>query len=70
MHNDLNRLSSASVTAGQGSGMTLNWTYDRYGNRWSQTLTGLNFPPPQDDTIKGLVETDLRPISDAARSRF
>jgi RHS repeat-associated protein len=43
-YDDMNRLSSATATANgtgaQDSGMTLTWTYDRYGNRWSQTASG------------------------------
>ena len=36
----MNRLTSATASSGTDSGMTLSWTYDRYGNRWSQTATG------------------------------
>lgn len=37
---DMNRLVNAQATAGADTGMNLAWTYDRYGNRWSQTATG------------------------------
>lgn len=37
---DMNRLVNAQATAGADVGMNLAWTYDRYGNRWSQLATG------------------------------
>src|SRR5580658_1153322 len=36
----MNRLAQATATSGPDAGMTLNWAYDIYGNRWSQTATG------------------------------
>lgn len=39
-YDDFNRLTNGSATAGADSGLSLGWTYDRYGNRWSQTATG------------------------------
>ena len=39
-YDDFNRLTSGSATAGVDAGLTLDWTYDRYGNRWAQTATG------------------------------
>ena len=37
-----NRLTSATATSGSYSGMTLNWSYDRYGNRLTQSASGNN----------------------------
>ncbi len=43
-YDDMNRLISATQAAGTGplgsSGGTVSWTYDRFGNRWSQSVTG------------------------------
>jgi RHS repeat-associated protein len=39
-YDDFNRLMSGSATAGVDNGLTLGWTYDRYGNRWAQNATG------------------------------
>jgi RHS repeat-associated protein len=39
-YDGFNRLTSASATAGVDAGLTLGWTYDRYGNRWAQNVTG------------------------------
>ena len=39
-YDDLNRLTTASASAGSMSGANLGWNYDRYGNRWNQTLSG------------------------------
>jgi RHS repeat-associated protein len=39
-YDDFNRLTSGSATAGVDNGLTLGWTYDRYGNRWAQNATG------------------------------
>jgi RHS repeat-associated protein len=36
-YDDFNRLVSASASAGPLSGTSMTWTYDRFGNRWSQT---------------------------------
>lgn len=36
-YDNFNRLSSATYTQGANPAVTLNWTYDRYGNRWSQS---------------------------------
>jgi len=46
----MNRLTGATASSGTDDGMTLSWTYDRYGNRWSQTATGTrsgSAPQPQ-----------------------
>jgi hypothetical protein len=39
-YDDFNRLTSGNATAGVDSGLSLGWTYDRYGNRWAQNATG------------------------------
>jgi RHS repeat-associated protein len=39
-YDDFNRLASGTSTAGVDSGLALGWTYDRYGNRWTQSATG------------------------------
>jgi len=39
-YDDFNRLTSGSATASADYGLKLNWTYDRYGNRWAQNATG------------------------------
>jgi RHS repeat-associated protein len=39
-YDDFNRLTSGSASGAPDNGLTLSWTYDRYGNRWSQTATG------------------------------
>ena len=41
-YDDFNRLSSGTAAddGGVDGGLTLSWTYDRYGNRWTQTATG------------------------------
>ena len=39
-YDDFNRLTSGTATAGVDNGLTLGWTYDRYGNRWAQNATG------------------------------
>jgi RHS repeat-associated protein len=39
-YDDLNHLVWANATAGPWAGDTMTWSYDRYGNRWTQTLTG------------------------------
>lgn len=39
-YDDFNRLVSGSAAAGPDAGLNLSWSYDRYGNRWSQTATG------------------------------
>jgi len=39
-YDDFNRLTGGTATAGVDDGLELNWTYDRYGNRWSQAATG------------------------------
>lgn len=36
-YDDLNRLSSANSSS--GAALAANWTYDRYGNRWSQSVS-------------------------------
>ncbi len=36
-YDDLNRLVSANATAGPLNGTSMTWSYDRFGNRWSQT---------------------------------
>ena len=36
----MNRLTSGTASAGVDAGLTLGWTYDRYGNRWAQNATG------------------------------
>jgi RHS repeat-associated protein len=45
-YDDMNRLHSAVQAAGVGplgtSGGTMGWTYDRFGNRWSQAETGVS----------------------------
>lgn len=46
-YDDFNRLSGASASSGPYSGTSMTWTYNRYGNRWTQTQGGsgqsLNF---------------------------
>jgi len=37
-----NRLTSATASSGTYSGATLHWTYDRYGNRLTQSASGSN----------------------------
>jgi RHS repeat-associated protein len=37
---DLKRLTSAQYTAGPYSGLNLSWTYDAFGNRLTQTVSG------------------------------
>jgi len=39
-YDDFNRLAGGTATAGVDDGLELNWTYDRYGDRWSQAATG------------------------------
>lgn len=39
-YDDMNRLLYASATAGPCAGMNISWTYDPYGNRWSQGASG------------------------------
>jgi RHS repeat-associated protein len=39
-YDDMNRLLYASATSGPCAGMNISWTYDRYGNRWSQSASG------------------------------
>jgi RHS repeat-associated protein len=39
-YDDFNRLVSASASAGPLSGTSMSWSYDRFGNRWTQTQTG------------------------------
>jgi len=39
-YDEFNRLKSATASSGTFSGLTLNWTYDRYGNRVSQSASG------------------------------
>jgi RHS repeat-associated protein len=39
-YDDFNRLTSGTATAGADAGLSLGWTYDRYGNRWAQNATG------------------------------
>jgi len=39
-YDTLNRLAQGTATAGADNGLTLGWTYDRYGNRWAQNATG------------------------------
>ncbi|KAA6461894.1 hypothetical protein DYQ86_09610 [Acidobacteria bacterium AB60] len=36
-YDDFNRLISANASSGPFSGTPMAWTYDRFGNRWSQT---------------------------------
>jgi RHS repeat-associated protein len=45
-----NRLTSATASTGTYSGMTLHWTYDRYGNRLTQSATGSNSTPVTQST--------------------
>jgi len=40
-YDDLNRIASATASSGPFSGTTMSWTYDRYGNRWTQAQTGV-----------------------------
>jgi RHS repeat-associated protein len=40
VYDDMNRLTSGAATSGPESGINLAWTYDRYGNRWSQSASG------------------------------
>jgi len=44
-YDDMNRLHTATQAAGVGplgsGGGTMSWTYDRFGNRWSQAQTGV-----------------------------
>jgi len=40
IYDSMNRLTSGTATAGADNGLTLDWTYDRYGNRWAQNATG------------------------------
>ena len=42
-YDDMNRLASATATAGVDNGLTLGWTYDRYGNRWARSLRWPNY---------------------------
>jgi RHS repeat-associated protein len=39
-YDDFNRLSAASASSGPYSGTSMTWTYDHYGNRWTQTKNG------------------------------
>ena len=41
-YDDFNRLSSGTAAddGGVDGGLTLSWTYDRYGNRWTQSANG------------------------------
>ena len=39
-YDDMNRLTSGTATSGVDDGLVLGWTYDRYGNRWAQNVTG------------------------------
>ena len=39
-YDDMNRLTSGTASAGVDVGLVLGWTYDRYGNRWAQNVTG------------------------------
>jgi hypothetical protein len=39
-YDDFNRLTGGTAAAGVDDGLALNWTYDRYGNRWAQNATG------------------------------
>ena len=39
-YDDFNRLVSGHATARVDNGLSLGWTYDRYGNRWTQTASG------------------------------
>jgi hypothetical protein len=39
-YDDMNRLTSGTATSGVDDGLVLGWTYDRYGNRWEQNVTG------------------------------
>jgi RHS repeat-associated protein len=44
-YDEFNRLTSAQATTGMYNGMTLNWSYDRYGNRLTQSASGTNPNP-------------------------
>jgi RHS repeat-associated protein len=51
-YDNLNRVSGASASAGPWSGLGMGWTYDSFGNRKTQTLSGT--PPtgvPQSQTL-------------------
>ena len=39
-YDDMNRLTSGTAASGVDEGLTLGWNYDRYGNRWDQSVTG------------------------------
>jgi hypothetical protein len=39
-YDDFNRLTSGTAAAGADDGLVLVWSYDRYGNRWTQTASG------------------------------
>jgi len=46
-YDEFNRLASRTVTS--GTVQNFSWTYDRYGNRWTQTLTAGSGSAPQPD---------------------
>ena len=52
-YDDMNRLTRGVATSGPDSGMNLAWTYDRYGNRWSQGATGSGYLVSTDFTFTG-----------------
>jgi RHS repeat-associated protein len=39
-YDDFNRLTGGTASAGVDDTLALNWTYDRYGNRWAQNASG------------------------------
>lgn len=49
-YDDFNRLVSASASSGPQNGTVMTWTYDRFGNRWTQSQTGVS---PQSYTFTG-----------------
>ena len=49
-YDGFNRLTSATATSGSYSGATLSWSYDRYGNRVSQSASGSNSTPVYQST--------------------
>jgi RHS repeat-associated protein len=51
-YDQLNRLTSASATAGSYSGLQMSWGYDAFGNRTSESLSGTaQMPVPTSSTI-------------------
>jgi RHS repeat-associated protein len=51
VYDGFNRLTSATASSGTFSGMTLGWSYDRYGNRLTQHASGTNSTPVTQTTF-------------------